>query len=500
MAGSPFAAFIGGHDRSQSLIANPSTLVGMYTQRLPAGSIAPRAFYPMPGMRRFGSVAQTGGKRFFSTAAGASRVFSVTGMRLYEWFFDGSAIDRGAVALDANPAVIFTNGDGGQQLGICAGGNFYIFDLLTNTLTQVAAMNGKATQGGFASGYFLIFDVNTGTVYQSDLFDGLIFDPANFFQRNVQADDWAGFCALSWGQVFIAGTKTRDNYYNAGTFPIPFAPAVAGIQTEGIASTFAVVEVGKRVAWLATTGLGSYKVLAAQGYEAEEISTEAINFALSRATQSEIAAATAEAASDQGQDFLLLTVGHSTYTYSFQEDTWHVRQSFVSATGGALTAWRARWHCFGFNKHLWLDANTGVAYESDIEFTTDVDDLPILRERTSPVICIGNQNLDIGDIELLIETGVGNANNPGANPVIGLEISRDGGKTWGRQRFMAIGRQGQSGDSFRVMWQGNGSGRKVAFRFRGTDAINNYRIMGLLVDLRDERGRPVDLSSYGVAA
>jgi len=486
-----FLPFVGPHDRSQSILANPSTLQNAYTQTLPPGSMTPMALYPTPGMSRFGSVAQTGGKRFFSTAATNSRAFSVTGMRVYEWFADGSAIERGTVATDGNPAVIFTNGSGGQQLGVCAGGNFYILDLQTNVFTQVAFLNGKATQGGFISGYFLIFDINTGTVYQSDLYDGLTFDPANFYQRNVQADEWNAFFVMSWGQVFQPGTKTRDTYYNAGTFPIPFAPAQSGTQTEGIAATFSVAECGKQIAWLGTIAQGGYKVYAASGYEAIEISTEAITFALSEMTQTEINQATGESYSDQGHDFYLLTVGGFTFTFDFAEGKWHIRRSFTDATNGVLGPWRARWHCYAFNKHLWVDSDSNAAYESSIGTFVDVDDLPIQRQRTSPVICVGNQVLDIGDIELLIDVGVGNTNDPSMNPVVWLEISTDGGQTWGRQRMQALGRQGQY--NVRPRWQANGSGRKIVFRLTMTDAVA-FRLMGMMVEIRDESGREVELA------
>lgn len=492
-----FRAFVGGHTRSQSVVANPATLQNFYTQLMPPGSMTDRSLYPSPGMARFGSVAQTAGKRLFSTAATDSRVFSVTGLRLYEWFSDGSAIERGTVALDANPAVIFTNGVGGQQLGVCAGGNFYILDLVTNVLTQVAFLNGKATQGGFSGGYFLIFDIATGTVYQSDLFDGTTFDPLNFFQRSIQADDWAALYCMSWGQVFLPGTKTRDNYYDAGTFPIPFAPAKSGIQTEGCAATFSVAECGRQIAWLGTAAQGGYSVYAATGYEAVKISTEAIDFALSQASAEDVQEATGESYSDQGHDFYLLTVGAFTFVFDFQEEEWSIWRSFVDAVSGTLTAFRARWHAFGFNKHLWLDASSNVSYESSIGYTVDVDDLPIQRQRTSPVICIENQNLDIGDIELLAEVGVGNANEPGANPMIGLEISRDGGQTWGRQRWQSLGRQGQY--DIRPRWQMNGSGRKLAFRLTVTDPVY-VRIMGLLVTVYTERGQEVNLSAMSEAA
>jgi hypothetical protein len=213
MGASPFASFVGGYAKSQSPIANCATLQNAYVQALPSGSKSNGALYPTPGMLRFGQVGQVGGKRFFSTAASNSRVFSITGLRLYEWFFDGSAIERGTVASDANPATIYQNGKGGQQLAITAGGNFYCYDLLTNTLTQAAFLTGKGTQAGFIDGYFVVFDVNTGTVYDSDLYDGLTFDPANFFQRNTQADDWAASACSARRRATTTRTSAPSRFH-----------------------------------------------------------------------------------------------------------------------------------------------------------------------------------------------------------------------------------------------------------------------------------------------
>lgn len=488
-----YDAFCAGYAKSQSPTLDCSTLQNLYVVRPTSpGAKSAQALYPTPGAQRWGMVNQIGGKRIFSTAASASRVFSVSGGKVYEWYFDGSAIERGSVAIDANPATIYQNGKGGDQLAITAGSNFYILTLSTNVFTQVVSLDGKATQCGFIGGYFLVFDVLSGTVYQSDLFDGLVFDPLNFFQRSVQADDWNAMLVMSWGQIFLPGTKTRDTYYNAGTFPIPFAPSQNGIQTEGSVATFGVTEIGNQVTWIGTAGQGGgYKIYAATGYAAVPISTEPIEFALSQFSQAEIAMATVEGYNDQGQDFALFYVGDTTFGFSFQTGEWHTRRTFINNHSGILGPWRPRWHCFGFNKHIWLDANSGVAYVTDISYYTDVDDLPIQRQRTSPSICRNMDMLDIGEIELKCQVGVGNTNDPGMNPQVWLEISYDGGMTWERQRAASIGREGQY--FLRVTWNGNGSGRDIAFRVTCSDPVP-LRIIAFFVEMFDEQGRAVSLS------
>ncbi len=435
MPGQPFDAFLGGWGKSQSDLANCATLQNLFLEASDTvGAKAPGVFYPSPGFELFGSVPQVQGKAFFSTAADESRVFAVVGLRLYEYFADGSALERGTVAVDGNPAQISWNGSGGQQLGICAGGNFYCYDLVGNVLTQVVALNGAATQVGFISGYFLVFDILTGTVNQSDLYDGTTFDPANFFQRNVQADDWAAMYVMSWGQIFLPGTKTRDTYYNAGTFPIPFAPTTAGIQPDGCAATYSVKECGKQIAWLGTTAQGGYRWYAATGYEAQGISNKAVDFAFSRYTAQEISSAIGESYSDHGHDFYLMKLPDATWVFDFTTGQFAQWRTFTDAVSGVLGPWKATFHAFGFSKHLWLDADSGMSYRSDHLLPYDIGGLVIQRQRTTPSICRGNQVLDIGELELKCQVGIGNGGaalptDPGYDPVVVLEISVDGGRT-----------------------------------------------------------------------
>lgn len=495
---SPYPGFLGGSYQSQSPILDIEDLINLYVEKSESqGAKAPAALYPTPGAEVFASVAQTGGKAAFSTAAAGGRTFGVVGARLYEILDDGSTVERGTVATGSDPATITTNGDGGQQLLITSGSNdgvggyAYSYDLLADTLTPITDLDGKATMCGFAYGYGLVFDRATGTVYLSDLFDFEVFDPTQFFQRSIGSDDWYAMYVTSWGQIFLPGTKTRDYWYNAGTFPIPFAPAQSGLQSDGIASTFAVVEAGGTIAWLGTNAEGGYEVLAAEGYRSKRISTHAVEYQISRYSRIDDCIATAY--KDQGHPFLLLKfpTANVTWCYDFSIGLWHKRSTLHP--DGSNTAWHLTFHCFAFNKHLWLNSESGDIYETDIAFPRDVDGRVIRRERTAPSICLNHQMLDINEFELLMQVGVGNSEDPAATPQVILQISYDGGMTWGRERVCGAGQIGNY--LTRVRWQGNGSGRDVAFKIVMTDPINNWRIVNAFLDLRDEQGREVGLAA-----
>jgi hypothetical protein len=492
MALQPYPAFVGGNNASQSPIADVSSLINWYVELFPQdGAKSKAALYPIPGVQRFGRSTQSGGRAMYSTAAVNGRVFGVIGLRLVEINIAGAVTERGTVALDANPATICTNGDGGGQLLITAGSNGYNYDLATNTLSVIATLTGKATMGGFAYGYGLVFDKATATVYLSDLFDFTVFDPTQFFQRTIGSDAWNAMCVTSWGQIFLPGTKTRDYWYNAGTFPIPFAPAQSGLQADGIGATFSVKECAGSLAWLSTNADGGYEVMAAQGYRGQKISTEAVEYSISRMTR--IDDATAESYKDQGHAFYLLkfpTAG-ITWVYDFATSIWHVRGTWQPTTA-EYQAWRPTFHCFAFGKHLWCDSNSGAIYESDISFTKDVyndaetEQLVIRRVRTAPSICRGHQMMDFGRFELLMQTGEGNTVDPGMVPVVTKQSSNDGGRTWGTERTCSAGRKGEY--LKRVYWEQNGSAIDRSERVICSDPINNWRIIDAFYDISGEFG------------
>lgn len=489
---SAFPALIGGAYKSQSLTADCEDLINLIVERMESpGAQARAVLYPTPGAQTFGQTAQSGGRCYFSTKGANGRTFSVTGQRLYEWFADGSNLERGTVAINSNPATICTNGTGGDQLFITAGGNGYYYDLITNTLTQIANLNGVADQGGFINGYFLAFHIATGTVYQSDLYAGATWDPLNFFQRNTQPDDWIGFYVTSWNQIFLAGPKTRDYYYFTGTGSTPFAAAQSGVQPEGIAATFSAVEANGQLVWLMLTDQGGLRVMAATGYRGQRISNHAMETEMSAYLRYDDAIG--QSYEDDGHPYYLLKFpsANVTWCYDFSTQLWHKRLTLKA--DGTYEAWRMTYHCFAFNMHLWLDASSSMAYESSVNYPYDVEGKVIRRERTSPAICLDpDLMIDIGQIELLMQTGVGNTNPPGDTPMILLQISRDGGYTWGRERAASVGRTGQH--DLRVRWQANGSARNVAFRFVMTDPIVNWRIVQAYLQLFDPQGREINLS------
>lgn len=477
MGGRPYRGFMGGSYVSQSPEVDCEDLMNFYPEISESnGAKTPIALYPSPGVRRFSSVAQLGGRAMFTNGDG--RVFGVTGQQFYEYFADGSSIARGAVAFDANPAFIASNGNGGQQLGVCAGDHFYCYDLVTNTLTEV--LTSGATFCGFLYGYFVVLDNGNSRVQMSDLFDGLVFDPTNFFEPTISEGPWIAMQVTRYGQIWLLGPKDGEVWYNAGTFPIPFAPHPSGLVTFGIAAPFTLQESNDAVTWLATNTAGGYKVMRATGYRPERVSNHAEEYAFTQYAR--VDDAIGSAYSDQGHDFLVLKfpTAQKTRVLDFTTGFWAGRGTWI-AEDNRYVAWRPTYHCFGFGRHLWADSDSGFLYEANIHFAHDVDSRVIRRYRTAPAISRGNLRLFFGRFELELESGLGLSQGQGSDPQVTMQCSNDGGKTWGTERSCGAGKMGEYGK--RVFWDQNGSSRNRSVRTIFTDPIDNWRIVNAYQDV-----------------
>lgn len=464
----PYKDFIDGSYTSQSPISDQEDTINWYLENMEAdGATSKASLYPAPGFRQFCMVGSVGGRAMFAL----DRCFGIIGSKLYEFFADGTSIDRGDVAIDSNPATICTNGDGGDELFVTSGGLGYVYDLTLNTLTNIAGLT--ATIGGMLYGYFVAFDAVSSTIRLSDLFDGTTWDPTQFAQRTIGADPWTSMLVTPYGQIFLPGSQTGEFWYNAGTFPFPFAPDPSGLIEEGIAATFSVKQAGKSSCWLSTNKNGGYAVQRATGFTPQRISTHAVEYAISR--YSRVDDAVAETYEDQGHAFFLLTfpTARVTWVYDFITGRWAKRGTWITESN-QYTYSRPVFHAFAFNKHLMADRETGVIYEQDIEFPLDVDGRVMRRIRRAPALVNGNKRLFFPEFEIILETGIGTQTGAASNPQIMMRSSDNGGKTWGNYRQVSDGEVGQY--EARAQWQRNGAARKRVFEVSVTDPLVNWRI------------------------
>jgi len=388
--------FFGGSFESEAFYADQQTTVNWYPAKLPNGR---KVLLPTPGVEELSAASVGAGRAHFFQNG---REFAVIGTALIEIASNGEQTSRGTVTLGNNPATISSNGDLGGQLLITSGGNAYIFDLETNTLTPVTELEGKATMGAYLDGYFLVLDAATSTVYFSNLApDGEVWDTGeDFFKRSLAADRWAAM-AVHDRVVYLIGESTGEAWYDTGQ-AFPFAPRPEGVFTYGIAAPFSARVMADSLVWLAQTAAGRKVVVRARGAQIEEISHDALETLIEG--YDGVESAVADVYSERGHTFYYLNFDgdNITHAYDLATGLWSVRQTWVAGEN-RFVSWRPRFYAFAFGEHRILDAFGQKLYRMSGSIGTDVDGLPIKRVRRAPRLSTENKRLFFPGLELVME-------------------------------------------------------------------------------------------------
>lgn len=464
-----FPSFVGASYRSQSLIASGEDLINWYVARIDSpGAAFPTALYPAPGVTPFLTVPEPG-RGLFSQS---DRLWSVNGAKVREHDRGGTSTVKGTVAVDANPATMTTNGKLGGQLFLTSGNFGYILDLDTSVFTQVVT---GALMGGMLDDIFMVLDADTSTVKFSNSSGsggGLTWDPTQEVQRSSASDPWRALIVVN-KKIYLLGELTSEVWWNAGNFPIPFAPIGSSIIPYGIAAPFSAKPYLGGLAWLAQNSAGARTVVHATGYSsAEKISDEAVDNALSQCA--ECSDAEGLVYQDQGLDFYALNIPSANLSFVFDPvGRWHKRGVWNSEAN-RYDVWHAQAHAYAFDQHLVTDRTTGTISTMSITLGLDAGGVPMRRERISPMLGVENRLLVYPSFELEIDTGPGISSGQGEDPLVFLQTSRNGAKHWGPSRRR---RAGKMGAARRVVFTRIGGARSLSFRTVVSDPLP-WRVMG----------------------
>jgi hypothetical protein len=165
---------------------------------------------------------------------------------------------------------------------------------------------------------------------------------------------------------------------------------------------------------------------------------------------------------------LVLPVSKRTLVYDLSTQRWHERESWDSKNR-SLGRWRG--NCaVSYNGNNYI----GDAFDNHVgllnwDVNTEYGNI-IRLLAYSPTLHQDRQRIFISRFELDIESGVGVTDGNGSDPQILLEVSRDGGRTFGvLQPHRSIGRKGAY--LTRQRWLRMGNARQWVFRISITDPV-----------------------------
>lgn len=457
-------AFVGASYQTFSLNFDAQRCVNLFPELGGPTSKTVMALRGTPGLRAFCSLGVAGaGRKVYATAGG--RLFAVANDKLLEVDSAGIITVRGTLGTNYGRVSM---ADNGLQLMIVDGTAGFILTLATNVFAQIVDVDfpNGAPVVTFMDGYFVVPRVNTGQFYISDLLDGSTWDPLDFGNAEGSPDNVAA-CMANGRDLWLFGTDTTEVWWDSGNPDFPFE-RISGAFTEvGCAAVHSVAKMRGSVFWLGGSKEGYGVVFMSQGLQGLRISTHAIEQAIS--TYAAIDDAQGFCYQQEGHWFYQLNfpTGGASWVYDLTTGLWHER-AHRDPTTGELGQHLALDHAFAFGKNIVIDYSVDKLYELRLDTYTDNGDA-IARIRSCPHLHNKRQRLIFWSLELDMECGVGLATGQGSDPQAMLQMSSDGGHTWGNELWRSIGKIGEY--KARVIWHRLGRARDRVFRLTITDPV-----------------------------
>lgn len=380
----------------------------------------------------------------------------------YEVSNDGTMTARGTLLTTGGRVDI---SDNGAQVCIVDGTYGYTYTIASTTFAQITApgFNPSSTVT-FLNSYFIASNTNSGQFQISGSYDGTTWDALDFATAESDPDNLVRVIANN-GQLVLFGEKSTEFWGDSGAQDFPLARVGASGVEWGLAARWSLCKFSNSsLIFLGKNRLGQVQVFLMSGYTPQPVSNPELDYTISQ--YSAFSDATA---------FAYMLGGHPFYQINFPSANDGAGESWLydglsnswSRVGYDTARHRAEIQVNHQDQSYVTDFENGKVYLVDENTYTD-DGATIPRQ----LICRHQATGDysrISELWLDAEAGVGLVTGQGADPQVMLQISRDGGHTWGAEVWRSLGKIGKY--AARARWLRLGRSRDWLFKFRITDPV-----------------------------
>jgi hypothetical protein len=442
----PYAVFARQSVGQDNLAHSGERLINWYLQAWPSGGQSPGILAPCPGIARFKLVG--GGEVMAMQEAGAF-LFIAAGGRLWRMDSARNLVDVGAIAVDPATRMAASSRD----LAVCAGGVIHVYRLATEAFSiPTRPAFGAASSVAFINGYCVASQRFGDRFAWSALDDALTWNALDFAQAESRPDQLRAM-VQDHQELWLFGERSTEIWFNSGGSPSIFERAAGGIIERGIAWPATARKDDNAVFWVGDDRI----VYRATGAQAVRVSTEAVEGILR-----------GYVLTDDVTAFTYTWKGHKFYVLRFTDrpawcldlatGAWHERTS--SDDGGR---WVARCAAFYSQNVQAVGLDTGVIGEFRAVNVDDTGNV-LVREGVSMPLNNAAEHVTLSRVAAKIEGDL----DPVTNAQVVLQVSRDGGQTWGPERWRSIGRLGARRTA---EWHALGRSEQHRVRIRVTDDV-----------------------------
>jgi len=422
---------------------------------------SPVTIYGTPGLTLFASLG-VNSPRGARTVIARSVTYIVAGSTLYSLNAAGVYTSLGTLNTSAGRVSL---SDNGTQLMLVDGLNGYILNMNTNVFAVITDVNfpSGATTVAFLGGYFIVNKPNTGQFWWSNVYDGTTWNGLQFATAEADPDNLLAVYVIH-KELLLLGEKTVEVWTLSADTRI-FAPVGSAVVEWGLAAVWSIDRFGDDTIYLARNRMGQFHVIRQQGYNVTTVSTPEIEYDLQQ--RANISGATAYSYLWYGHYFYQINFPDKSYLYDGLAEAWSEVSS--GPAGGPYSRHYGEIRFELLTTPYVTDYRNGNIYKVDQTVYTDNGDPICMEVVTKHLFDPSLGYVTVDELQADLEAGVGINTGQGSSPQIMLQTSRDGGHTWGNERWTSMGPIG--GYLYRARWLGLGAARDFAFRMRITDPV-----------------------------
>jgi len=458
-----FPAFIGPSYTSQSVNVDSQRCVNWMVEMDALGTGKERevaSLVPTPGKRLRLTLPNSPVRALYRASNGT--LFAVGGNKFYSISSAWAASELGTLTTSTGAVSI---ADNGTYVFLVDGTNGYHWNVNTSTFTQVTDINFYPCDTvTYIDGYFVFNKTGTQIAFFSGI-NAVTFAALDVVSAIGSPDNLVGLIAANQN-IYMFGAQSTEVFYDDGV--TPFSRIRGAVNDIGCYAAQSIAKLKGVPYFLGGSDTGRGVIYRMNGYQAEPISTPAVESVIRGLDQTTLSSSRAWVYEQGGHAFYCINFpgASSTWVYDASTNMWHER---VYLNLWSLERDRADCHAIGYGYNVVGDYSNGKIYSLDASYYYD-DTTPIKRIRAAPHFSSGLKLVRHNSIQIDMETGVGlDGTAQGTDPQVMLRWSDDGGHTWSGEYWVGAGKIGKF--KTRAIWRRLGMSRDRVYEVSMTDPV-----------------------------